>query len=228
MQIDKTNLITSGMFVVVGLVMASIMGVFHAKVDLYPHLSFVAQPPYELKCDSPIIGGETCNVYMYDVIKDQDKYITLKEKLDTAGSNDEIIFHLGGFGGDAHTYLELYNHIKTSKATVTMKVEGHVYSAHAFLAISGDKLEVGDGVYLMFHDVQFDPKYANDPGTLAFVAYFRTLLEKVAANGILTRDELDYMFADPNHQLYIDAQEMKKRFDAHHKDRRSLLQKLGL
>lgn len=215
MQIDKTSIVTAGMFVTVGLVMASIFGFFHAKIDLYPHLSFVPPDPYNIDCQDTIFLNQVCSVHLTDEIVDSNKYINLKKLLDGAGSGDKITIHLAGFGGDAHTLLSLYNSLRSTKADVTMSVEGHVYSAHALLAVMGDHLVVGKHLYLMFHDVQVAPEARAIPAVAAFIDYAHGLFNDVLA-GIIPAEVLAYLEEDPSHELYLPGEAVKIAFDKTH------------
>jgi hypothetical protein len=64
---------------------------------------------------------------------------------------DEVVFHLSGHGGDVDTLLQLVNQVKQSSAVVTMSIEAPVYSAHAYLALFGDRIVMGKYSFLMFH-----------------------------------------------------------------------------
>lgn len=80
-----------------------------------------------------------------DTVKD------IAKILQEADSNDIVIFHIVGVGGQVDTVMYLINNIKASKAKVIMSVEGPSYSGHAYLATVGDELIMMTNSYLMFH-----------------------------------------------------------------------------
>lgn len=77
-------------------------------------------------------------------------YHTL-ETLRQAGKNDTVIFHLSGYGGDAHTTSLIMDGVKASKAHIVMITEAPVYSGHAYIALSGHKLIMRPYSFLMLH-----------------------------------------------------------------------------
>lgn len=62
-----------------------------------------------------------------------------------------VKIEVAGVGGMTYTMYRLYEAIKKSPADVTMHVVGHVASAHAVVAIAGDRIIVEDNVKFMFH-----------------------------------------------------------------------------
>lgn len=87
-----------------------------------------------------------------DEIKDQDPIVKEAIKvLQHANSGDTVIFHISGYGGDLQTAIWLINNIKITKAHTIMSVEGPSYSAHAYIAASGNELKIAPYTYLMFH-----------------------------------------------------------------------------
>lgn len=71
--------------------------------------------------------------------------------LQEAGPQDEVVFHIAGVGGQVDTAFDLINNIKSTKAHTVMIVESPSYSAHSFIAVSGNELIMLPYTYLMFH-----------------------------------------------------------------------------
>ncbi len=91
------------------------------------------------------------NIQMADEIKGTDTVRNIDRILQTANKGDTVTFHLSGYGGQVETVNNIINNIRASKAYVTMSVEAPVYSGHAFLAVNGNAIKVGDQSFLMFH-----------------------------------------------------------------------------
>lgn len=60
-----------------------------------------------------------------------------------------------GYGGRADQAGRIISAIQDSKACVKIKTVGNVYSAHAYIALSGDILEIDPDVTLMYHRGSF-------------------------------------------------------------------------
>lgn len=211
----KTKLLAIIIGGCVGLGMVLVLGFYHVKVDLFPHISLVMPESYKEYCDKGFLSDTTCNVYMDDQIYGQNDYLRLFYLLDNATKDTKITFHLSGYGGDAASMITLGNHIRASEAEVTMNVEGPVYSAHANLALCGDKLKVVGTVFLMFHDVQYDPSRGQDAQLVAFLALAHNFMHEIG-DGIITPEQFDYMFSDMGAQLYLDGALVQKLFNAKH------------
>ncbi len=151
---NKIKLVMASMFMTVGLVMASVLGVFHIKVDTQHSLKVDLPTPYS-QIESGFIF-KTTDIYLTTLIIFPEAYHELMKKLDTAKVGDRVNIHLAGDGGDTIATIALYNSLKRTRAHITMIVEGDVYSAHAFLSLMGDDLKVGKGVIFMFHHGQHE------------------------------------------------------------------------
>jgi len=199
----------------VGMCGVLVLGLFHVKIDLYPSSEKLLPRPYAMVCSGTV--SEHCDIDLTQEIKGAFQYRELMQKLRDAGSGDDITIHLMGYGGDAMTMIQLINTIKDSKATVTMSVEGPVYSAHTMLAMSGDKLVIKPGVMFMFHDVQVGkggtPYDDPDPGMQATIALFHEVMINVAGD-YLTTDELSTIFSGG--EVYISGEDMAHRWSTHH------------
>ena len=93
----------------------------------------------------------TYHINMKNEIKDTDSVKNILKVLQTARSNDKIVFHLAGFGGQVDTVAAIINNANESKAHIETRVEAPVYSGHAFLAALLPNLHVDKYAYLMFH-----------------------------------------------------------------------------
>lgn len=71
--------------------------------------------------------------------------------LQQAHHNDVVVFHLAGYGGDGEVMEQLINNVHQSYAHVIMSVEGDVYSAHSYLAVSGNELKMSNYSFMHFH-----------------------------------------------------------------------------
>jgi hypothetical protein len=93
----------------------------------------------------------TTEIRLDNEIGSPDLYKDITQILSSAGYYDPVNFHLVGTGGRVDAALLLINNIQASKAQVNMIVEAPVYSAHAYIAVSGKTLTMRPYTYMMFH-----------------------------------------------------------------------------
>lgn len=101
---------------------------------------------YTYTCQGPM-----CNVYLTSSIGEESMYIDLYNLIENAPPGQTIVIHLSGNGGNMSTVYHLANAIAQSKAEVDTVVEGPVYSAHAFIAMLGNKITVTNLSQFLFH-----------------------------------------------------------------------------
>lgn len=119
-------------------------------------INFVAANPdqYKPRVTTTPCTLLSCNyydIYLTKGINDPTDYEDVVRLLRNAGSYDTFTFHLIGFGGHEDGMFYLMNAIQETKAKTIMSVEGDVYSAHAYLAISGQYIIMSKYSSLMFH-----------------------------------------------------------------------------
>lgn len=93
-------------------------------------------------------------VWLSQSIENSTAYLELYRILNNLDSRYIIVFKLDGYGGSVQTFLHLSNAIIKTEATTVMEVMSNVYSAHAFLAVIGDKLNMPSTAQLLFHGPQ--------------------------------------------------------------------------
>jgi ATP-dependent protease ClpP protease subunit len=93
------------------------------------------------------------DIHLKAEIKGLNEIRPILEVLDAAKAGDVVVFHIAGFGGEAQSMYNLINHVRSTKAKTVMIVEAPCYSAHAYLAVSGDVLIMRQLSYLMFHTI---------------------------------------------------------------------------
>lgn len=93
----------------------------------------------------------TINIRLETEITEPEFYKDIDQVLQETYSGDVINIHLSGYGGRVDSTLELIYNIQKSHAIVNMIVEAPVYSADAYLAVSGDTLTMNPNSVLMFH-----------------------------------------------------------------------------
>lgn len=125
-------------------------------VNIYHHVVLPSlnddkiEESYKVNLEFPFIHKHY-DITLNDTIYGTDWYKNIGSVLRSANYGDTVTFHLAGYGGDEATLLLLINQVHMSKAYTTMSVESQVYSAHAYLAVSGDKLVMAPYTWLMFH-----------------------------------------------------------------------------
>lgn len=80
-----------------------------------------------------------------------ENYRDIERALQEATYGDTITFHLAGYGGSLLTEQSLSSNIQRTRAITIMVVNAPVYSAHAYLAVSGDHIIMAPHSFLMFH-----------------------------------------------------------------------------
>lgn len=129
-------------------------------VNIYHHLELPSLNKYRIvesnTYNLPSLSSLGYMSHHYDItLEDQVVnsywYEDVSKVLREAKNGDTVTFYLYGYGGREDTMYLLINQIHASKATVTMSVEAPVYSALAYLSVSGDKLEMKPYTWLMFH-----------------------------------------------------------------------------
>ena len=139
--------------VAVGIV-ALILGI--PGINIFHHVELPTLNKYRIvsahNIDStyPFLHKHT-DITLEDEVKSNIWYEDVSKVLRDAKEGDTITFHLMGYGGREDSLYMLINQIKNSKAIITMSVEAPVYSAHAYLAVAGDKLVMAPYTWLMFH-----------------------------------------------------------------------------
>ncbi len=126
-------------------------------VNFYHHLELPAFSPIDrissyhvVNTTFPFLHKHT-DIRLETEFKGPERYYTVVKVLQEACKGDTVTFHLIGSGGQSDSLFLIVNNIRKSLAYVVMDVEGPVYSAHAYLAINGDKLYVSKYAFLMFH-----------------------------------------------------------------------------
>lgn len=92
------------------------------------------------------------DIYLQDTIEAYKATQNIVQVLGDADKGDTVLFHLAGYGGSVESGERIINAVTATKALVTMQVEAPVYSMHAFIAVSGNKLVIQPFTYMMFHN----------------------------------------------------------------------------
>jgi len=125
-------------------------------INIYHHIELPVLDKYRVVTSEHFSLKFPFLVKRYDITLETEVfspnvYKDVAKALRDAGPGDTVVFHLSGFGGREDEMFTLINQVKNSKAPVIMSVEGPVYSAYAYLALSGNKLEMSPYTFLMFH-----------------------------------------------------------------------------
>lgn len=181
-----------------------------------------------------------CRAYFTDTIDNPQDYHHLIHTLTVLNKGDIIYINLAGTGGRLDSTVRIIHAIQSSKATVIIVVTGAVYSAHAFIAMSADQIDIKPFTYFMFHHSsllgldcsQFLTK--SDRNQSAFVKckqhkfiHLETTQKLIVylTYGILTNDEIEDILIGKN--VYIDGHEMQKRISNKKADHFNLIKLLG-
>ena len=137
-------------FLVIALVVGTVLLSNKAGVNLSHHHT-LPQLDRAGKVSCSGIFSQTCHIRLDTGIKSPEVYQEMLHVINTAKSGDTIYLHLIGNGGLVSSTVQINNVIKQSKAKIITVVEGDVYSVHAFIALMGDEVKIGEGVVFLFH-----------------------------------------------------------------------------
>lgn len=183
-------------------------------------------PSFTFKCSN---DKTFCVVTLDDKIATSGYYQELLNLLYFTDAKTTIVINLTGFGGYGQGAVALINGMRHSQAKIITNVIGNVQSAHALLAIAGDKTVVsGDGIFMVHNTsgTNMESTYCansywqKDRGQWAYNkcienskkynqiynSIFRDLVKEV-----LTKEELKRF--DEGFEVIITLQELKKRLN---------------
>lgn len=155
-----------------------------------------------------------CEVTFPRTIVSTDNYSRFYKMLKVVGKGDTVVINLSGFGGNAHLMLELGNAIKSSRALTIAKVTGPVYSAHAFLALTTNKLEAGQLTFLMFHKMRSSTGGLTNI-TPAEMCRSEIKIERCIANTKSMQDAFHKVLLDNKLRDILTKEELKKFHDGY-------------
>ncbi len=105
---------------------------------------------YTIQCNK---DTTQCKIRLSQDIGTIDQYYGLLDFLYSSSKDTNINMFVSGNGGRADSMVAIINAMKITKSNITVIVEGPVHSAHAAIAVSGNKLIVLPGTFFMFHAV---------------------------------------------------------------------------
>ena len=203
----RTSFKNYGIFLVIAIFVGSVLLSNQAGVNLTHHHK-LPQLTQTQKISCTGFFKKTCHVRLTTSIGKPEEYRQVFHLLATAKKGDVINFYMIGNGGQVSTTIQFYNAIKKTKAKTVAIVQGDVYSAHAFISMMMDEIEIGQNVMFLFHHSSAygqTLKYCNsqqgktDRGRSAYtkcIDYFNnhlegfgTLITKLTGK-YLTQDEL--------------------------------------
>ena len=153
-----------------------------------------------------------------DIEYEINKYSGIIGLLNDSVKGQKIYLHLVGSGGSASTMVVLTNAIRAAKAETTTVVEGHVYSAHAYLSIVGDKIIIKDGALFLFHlsAKGSGPRAECSPLKLTPNCIIKRSYDKFAValvKPLLTKKEMELMKAGAD--ILLSKGDMIERLEKH-------------
>ena len=159
-------------------------------------------------------GGQTHAIYIYDVIRAPNFFHEIIDILDTATSQDLVIFKLNTPGGDADSAIMLLDAIRNSDAQCLADASGLVASAGTAIALACDGLRCAKHTEFMFHNYSSEV-VGKGHELWAAISFKRRNLKKFMSDvykKFLTKTELKTMI---NHgaDYYFDAEEVMRRWE---------------
>ena len=179
--------------------------------------------------DVPFIHERT-DIQLADEIKGLDTVRLIDQELQQAKKGDKVVFHLAGYGGQLGAVYSMINNIQSTEADVEMDVEGPVYSGHAYLALSGKSLKIGNNAFIMLHSpADGDNNALKDTDCSKFTGFDRGVSKVEHCERMKTADmllftrmlmSLSYLTVQEvvdiytGHSVYIDSSDINKRIKA--------------
>lgn len=211
---------------VAAIIMASVLLSGKAEINLQHHMNlpaeFTNKNTIEVTYKNFLhIGGRQIDIRLSNEIKGPDSVKDIARVLQEAKSNDTVIVHIVGVGGQVDTVMYLINNIKSTKAHTIMSVEGPSYSGHAYIAAAGDELHMMPYSFLMYHT---SSGYGTDcskqkgkdrtvPNSEHCQAFMDTHLSEVNnyLDSIYFLMPLEKIAIKTGHDIYITSEEYSKR-----------------
>ncbi len=173
----------------------------------------------------------TCDLTLSENIEDAKNYEPLFPILSRLTSKDKVNLHLRGNGGLVDGALYLDGMLKHSKAYVTAKVEGNVYSAHAYLSVAFNKTDIDSNGIMMFHngsntneEKRICKSFKGSEETDRGISMYEKCLEQYITMSrlynnilfkfikpVLTNEE--YKRVEEGYDVFLDLGEFKKRIE---------------
>lgn len=216
-----------GIFLVIALFVGGVLLSNQAGVNLSHHHTLPMFEKNKIVCTG--FYNKTCEVRLGTSITKPENFKDVLSLLSQAKSGDTIIFYLIGYGGQVDTTTQLLYAIRTTKATTVAIVQGSVYSAHAYIAVSMNKMIINPLATFMFHrssaygreSVCDEKKGTIDRKQDAYkkcMDYLNTMLEQdkneviLTLGPFLTKVELQAIL--DGHDVYVQGYEMQKRLSS--------------
>lgn len=162
----------------------------------------------------------TFDVYLGTGVDLEDCYAELLHLLRReVKEKDEVVIHLGNFGGSCHLGVQIINAVKHCKGKVHMQVEFPCYSMGAIMAVSGNSLTLEDDTFLMFHNYS-GGSYGKGQEKMDAMVHTDAWLKKAfkrRCTPFLTKPELTKLFQDQDVYVHADGKGLKARMKRHFK-----------
>ncbi len=161
------------------------------------------------------------SVRLNDAIKTINAYKDVSEAMSEADSGDTIKIYLAGYGGDAAGATYIINAMEATKAHTETHVQGPVFSAHAYIALYGQKLFIAENSYVMLHvssvfDVDCSKKIGTDRSVTKAQSCQNFKDAALFSNYIMLRDSHRLTLSEiytimTGHEVYLFAHALKER-----------------
>lgn len=154
--------------------------------------------------------GHLTEIQMPTVIEDVSQFTDAVRVLRAAEVGDVCKFKIAGRGGVVEVGEYLIREMHHSKCYNIMYLVGPVYSMHSMVAVAGDRLDGRPGTFLMFHQPRFIVNGRPTPMPPWEVSAAK-VHDADALKGLLTKEELDYIYNDMDNAVYINVEVMRFR-----------------
>jgi ATP-dependent protease ClpP protease subunit len=156
--------------------------------------------------------NRTTHVFLTDQIDVPSAYNELCFILATASRGDKITLHINNPGGVIASATMIYNAIITSKASVTAKLSGDVFSAATVIAMACDNIIIAPYTQFMIHnysggvigkgkEAKDQMDFVNNEINESFREYYK---------GFLTEDEIEDVIND--HDIWLNSHQVLERW----------------
>lgn len=151
------------------------------------------------------------NVYLLEQIHSQGHYRELLDLIRCAESGELINIFINNHGGSMSTGIDLINSVKASNAEIVVHITGPLYSMAPLIALQGDKINLENNSFMMFHDYS-TLQMGKGSEIEAHTAHFRKFAYDCFSQwtkGFLTKKEVDSILEGKD--LYLNYEQCKER-----------------
>jgi len=174
-----------------------------------------------------ITKGHHTDVYLHDSIEAPAEYTKVYAALLNADRHDTFTIHINNGGGFVDSGFMLINAVKASKAHVEAYITGTVASISTIIALSCDRITVGDHLSWLSHNYSggVQGKGGEIKSQMEFMSRELASSFKEVHEGFFTTEEIEAIINDED--IWLSSSEVRERLIAKEDDNLVLLEEIA-